>query len=300
MTEPCKKRKRSRPLTPGKNRFENDTLDQSLPFFFDIPLSCRILVDSSACLDLFDSVVSDALVLGIDTETRPAIYKSASRGKNKTALIQICTRSDRGNEMVFIVDMIALDKLKLLSTLDKALAPVLADDNVIKLGHGLAYDFKELQESYPDMKAFYTIENILDTTKMYKKLRPNEKNNISLKKLTKIYLHLNLIKSQTCSDWEIRPLSESQLHYCACDALVLLRLYDAMTFDALDVFGDQSFEDIAFSVVSTINNSDPSTEKDGSKTHCMTFELVSDAFSSSCVESESDLDSRERTESPPA
>lgn len=219
--------------------------------------------------------------------------------KNKTALIQVCTRSDRGNEMVFIVDMIRMASLGLLSALDKVLGPVLADDNVIKLGHGLAYDFKEIQCSYPEMNAFNVVENILDTTRMYKKLRPNEKNNISLKKLTKTYLHLNLIKAQTCSDWEIRPLSESQLHYCACDALVLLRLYDAMTFDALDVFGDTSFDDIAFSTIcagrETNRTTGPAAEIDPNihikTSHCITFDHnASDTVSSGSSLDESDSD----------
>lgn len=292
MSEPFKKRKRSE---LRKGRFENDKLDQSLPFYFDIPLSCRILVDSSHTLDLLDSVISDAIILGIDTETRPSVYNYSSRIKNKTALLQVCTRSNRGNEMVFILDMIRLAALRLLHVLDKILAPPLADDNVIKVGHGLAYDLKELQASYPEMSAFNLVDNILDTTKMYKKLRPDEKNNISLKKLTKIYLHLNLIKSQTCSDWEMRPLSESQLHYCACDALVLLRLYDAMTFDALDVFGETNFfEDVNFSVCCVSHNktdrSDDKMASDIKTSQCITLGNVSDSVSNGSVDDSDDDD----------
>jgi ribonuclease D len=269
-----KKRKRTLCRNDSRNRFENDSLDQSLPFFFDIPLSCRILVQSAAHLDLFDSVVSDAHILGIDTETRPSLYNNGGRGgKNKTALLQICTRSERGNEMVFIVDLISIAKESLLPAFDRMLAPVMGDENVIKLGHGLIYDFKELRESYPDMKAFYNVENIYDTAKMHRKLRPHEKNSISLKKLTKMFLHLNLIKSQTCSDWEIRPLSESQLHYCACDALVLLRLYDAMTFEAMDLFGDSGFEDIICSIVS--NNTITAEEKKNIEKSCIVLEDIS-------------------------
>jgi len=54
---------------------------------------------------------------------------------------------------------------------------------------------------------------------------------MSLKNLTIEYLHCNLSKSQQLSDWSRRPLNRSQLHYAACDALVLLRLFDTMCAD---------------------------------------------------------------------
>ena len=47
----------------------------------------------------------------------------------------------------------------------------------------------------------------------------------------------NLVKSQQCSSWGTRPLSEGQIHYAACDALVLLRLYDALCGEVDELFG---------------------------------------------------------------
>ena len=212
--------------------------------------------------------------------------------------MQVCTRSERGIEMVFIIDLIRIAQLNLLKHLDSVLAPVLGDDNVIKLGHGLCLDFKELRESYPEMVAFHNVRHILDTTKMYRKLRPNDKKSISLKKLTKLFLHLNLIKAQTCSDWEIRPLSESQLHYCACDALVLLRLYDAMSFDAMDLFGESenAFQDITCDVYysdsqgkfSMLNNSPDRNSCKRRKGSFDILETVSDISSNISTESDTD------------
>lgn len=37
------------------------------------------------------------------------------------------------------------------------------------------------------------------------------------------------------SNWSLRPLSSKQIHYAACDALVLLRLYDSMVCDIEDM-----------------------------------------------------------------
>jgi hypothetical protein len=55
---------------------------------------------------------------------------------------------------------------------------------------------------------------------------------ISLRNFTRNYLHLDLNKSCQLSNWGKRPLSDDQLEYAACDALVLLRLYDIMTCEA--------------------------------------------------------------------
>ena len=43
------------------------------------------------------------------------------------------------------------------------------------------------------------------------------------------------VKSKSCSNWGDRQLSEAQIHYAACDALVLLRLYDAICFEIIDL-----------------------------------------------------------------
>jgi hypothetical protein len=47
----------------------------------------------------------------------------------------------------------------------------------------------------------------------------------------------NLVKSHQCSSWGSRPLSDGQIHYAACDALVLIRLYDALCCEVEELFG---------------------------------------------------------------
>ena len=61
---------------------------------------------------------------------------------------------------------------------------------------------------------------------------------VSLKFLTRQYLNSNLIKLQQCSSWGSRPLSDKQILYAATDALVLLRLYDAMLYEIEDIFAE--------------------------------------------------------------
>eukprot|EP00933_Yihiella_yeosuensis_P052604 TRINITY_DN50716_c0_g1_i1.p1 TRINITY_DN50716_c0_g1~~TRINITY_DN50716_c0_g1_i1.p1 ORF type:complete len:422 (+),score=99.37 TRINITY_DN50716_c0_g1_i1:41-1267(+) len=50
----------------------------------------------------------------------------------------------------------------------------------------------------------------------------------SLRKATEALLGLSLNKSEQCSDWDLRPLSSSQLHYAAADAAVLLKIASAL------------------------------------------------------------------------
>jgi ribonuclease D len=102
-------------------------------------------------------------------------------------------------------------------------------------------------------------------------LQPQQTHAIGLKQLTKTYLNYNLVKSQQMSNWAKRPLTPHQvigspswllvvvgicgsltvsclgvscwrqIHYAACDALVLIRLYDAMTMEVADLFGEYDF-----------------------------------------------------------
>ena len=52
----------------------------------------------------------------------------------------------------------------------------------------------------------------------------------------RIYLNFNLVKRQQLSNWAKRPLTEAQVKYAACDALVLLRLFDAMSCEVEDLY----------------------------------------------------------------
>ncbi|KAJ1429857.1 ribonuclease H-like domain-containing protein, partial [Ochromonadaceae sp. CCMP2298] len=170
-------------------------------------------------------------MLGIDTETKPNFLpKHLLNGKlNPTALIQIASRSDTGEECVFIVDMLALStKREWMLQLDALLSIVLRDDKCLKLGQGLANDIKELAQAYPDLPCFRVVRSIVETHSVVLYLDPTTHNPTSLKNLVAEHLHSKLSKGQQMSNWAKRPLNEAQLHYAACDALVLLRLFDAM------------------------------------------------------------------------
>jgi hypothetical protein len=240
-------------------KFETDALDPSLPFVFDLPLPRGLLlVDSREGLEELGCSLTNATLIGIDTETKPADYRNEV--KRKTSLLQICTRCASGDERVFVIDLLYLSKHDLMETLNKCLINPMENASVTKIGHGLEQDFDELFVSYPVLTALRKVRSVVETNSIHKLLHPNEKRLISLKTLTKQYLHLNLVKAQTCSDWERRPLSDAQLHYSACDCLVLLRLYDVMMYECIDVLGKFDFTDIMHSVVLSVDEIKDSTD----------------------------------------
>jgi hypothetical protein len=167
-------------------------------------------------------------LIGIDTETKPAFRKGQ---RNPTALIQIAVRNSSGAECAFIVDILHMSK-KQQARLNEILKPVFNSSDVYKLGHSLKQDILELKRAYPHMDAFHVCRGILDTNNLFRYMNPEVQRNISLRDLVRNYLHFELSKKCQMSNWAARPLSAEQQHYAACDALVLLRLYDVMTCEA--------------------------------------------------------------------
>ena len=205
--------------------------DRMLPFVFDLPPSSLHFVDNEKQLLKFQLALKEACLVGIDTETKPTFVpkRFLQGGPNPTSIIQISIRSHASKECVHIIDMLKLrNSANLLNSLDISLEEIFLNQTCLKIGQGLTNDFRELAEAYPEMKSFRLVHSVLETYDLVKYLQPVIINPISLKNLVKQYLHCNLLKTQQMSDWGRRPLSQPQIHYAACDALVLLRLYDAM------------------------------------------------------------------------
>lgn len=224
--------------TTRKRKADINPYDQALPFTFDLPESHLVFVD---CPSQFREVVNflgSAKLLGIDTETRPNFI--GGQPKNRTALMQMAVRNTSGDERVYIFDLIKLLP-RYSNELNSVLQPCMADRGVIKLGQELCTDMTDLGNSYPHMPCFRNVQSILEVNALAKILQPQTKHAIGLKKLTQSYLNYNLVKSQQMSNWAKRPLKSSQIHYAACDALVLIRLYDAMSMEVADLFGEYDF-----------------------------------------------------------
>jgi hypothetical protein len=216
-----------------KITFEIDREDVCLPF--TIESFVELFMVTTASLSNVRDILVKPLIIGIDTETRPS-FMSRDRKPNPTSLLQIAARLESGKEVVLLIDLLDISSsADYLLELDDILLPILESNKIIKVGQGLANDFIELSSSYPSVKAFRRVESIIETNRLVRHLQPEVMQNLSLKAITRSYLHLNLVKTQQCSDWGLRPLSKAQTEYAARDALVLLRLYDVMTSEAEDM-----------------------------------------------------------------
>lgn len=218
-----------------KPAFEIDESDRCLPYTLDLQDDV-IYVTTKNLIEL-ERILSDAYILGIDTETRPSFFNRKNRfDRFPTSIIQIAARTKSEQEFVAIVDLLNFSESDgALVALDNVLMKPMSSSDVVKMGQGLENDLREICMFYPKLNAFKDVPSIVDTNVLYRFLLPEIKQDTSLKNLTKTYLHCNLVKTQQCSDWGRRPLAQSQVDYAARDALVLLRLFDAMTCEALEM-----------------------------------------------------------------
>ena len=183
-------------------------------------------------------------VLGLDTEWRPDTARrntqnthtgSSQRSptkKNPTALVQIA-----GECFIGLFDVPVLFA-KCPEALCDAFVEILAkpregidDDanskknknNPIVIGFGLGDDLKRLAKSYPGQ--FDSIIGSLPRTLCLQKVAEGGNTStgapVGLSSLSLRLLGHPLDKTETCSDWNSRPLTDSQITYAALDAKVL-------------------------------------------------------------------------------
>jgi hypothetical protein len=126
-------------------------------------------------------------------------------------------------EEVFILDLLRLPA----TVYNATLTSVFLSKKIIKLGQSFFGDLQELAQSYPHASCFTVCKGVVEVNDMSIVLA-GAHNPLSLQKLVFFYLHRKLAKTQQMSNWERRPLTASQLHYAAADALVLLHLYDEL------------------------------------------------------------------------
>jgi hypothetical protein len=219
--------------TITKLKFEQHEDDACLPFLFDLHEDHLILVDSSSAMPRLISALCSSVIVGIDTEAEPV-------ADSPTALIQLALRTVPGAEFVFIIDLIKLaESDDCMILLNQSFQQLCDNGSVYKVGHGLIQDCVSIIQSYPALTSFEKVCGIIETNALHRIIHPHLTNDVSLKYLTRHYLNSNLIKAEQCSSWGYRPLTKSQLNYAACDALVLLRLYDALSYELDDLFGTE-------------------------------------------------------------
>ncbi|RLN92158.1 hypothetical protein BBJ28_00019943 [Nothophytophthora sp. Chile5] len=150
------------------------------------------------------------VVVGVDTEARPDFHPLKGKEGNPVCLIQVSTL-----ERAFIY------RLQRGGALPPVLQELFADPGVLKVGHSLSDDFRQLKAA----KLVQAVNSTVDTLYIAHKLgclRPG------LKTACQVFLGGSISKEMQVSDWEAPVLSEEQISYAATDAWAPLRVLLAM------------------------------------------------------------------------
>ncbi|CAI5726772.1 unnamed protein product [Peronospora destructor] len=172
-------------------------------------------------------------VVGVDTEARPDFHPLKGRKGNPVCLIQVST-----------LERAFLYRLQRGNPLPRVLQELFADSRVLKVGHSLSDDFRQLKAS----NLVQAVNSTVDTLYIAHKLgckRPG------LKTACQVFLGGSLDKEMQVSDWEAPVLSEAQIKYAATDAWAPMRVLLAMIQlkDTKELLRTKSYNSSAQTVV---------------------------------------------------
>ncbi len=169
---------------------------------------------------------------GLDSEWRPSIMPGEV---NPVATLQMSSSSRS-----FVIDMQSLcqngvtdpgtqmtDAEKLLS---ETLTKIFKSQKIRIIGFGIAQDLSKLASSFPHLPCFYNFQSVVDLQSLSRFAYPSLPKHFmsSLQKASGMILRKRMDKTEQCSEWNLRPLRNSQLEYASLDATILPVLLDKM------------------------------------------------------------------------
>ena len=132
---------------------------------------------------------------------------------SRPSILQICNYNEN---CVLLIDLMKMESDKLFME---------EFSKCFKNKKFIGYDFNrsDVNRFNKDIQNIFNNNNIIDIIQIYqlKYLKKCE----SLSKLAYEFFSTNLCKISQCSNWDIRPLSERQIHYASLDALICMMLY---------------------------------------------------------------------------
>ncbi|MGX4643601.1 3'-5' exonuclease [Massilia sp. SYSU DXS3249] len=181
---------------------------ESLPPYEGIALADVVLVKSERDAAAALSALSQADVIGFDTESKPTFAK----GEESTGphLVQLAT-----DDRAWLIQV----GPPLSEHLRDMLRAVLEAPGILKVGFGLGDDIRRLRS-----KLGIETNNVIDLSTA---LRRGERNALGAKTAVARFFGQQLQKSKriTTTNWAQPRLSEKQILYAADDAHVALRVY---------------------------------------------------------------------------
>ena len=181
----------------------------------DINKTKIIFVDNNTILKKYHAqYFKKNSYIGVDSEWREGIYPNEF---SKASILQMANYDE---DCVLIIDLQKIENNK------KFLEEFL---KCFKNKLFIGYDFKrsDISRFSKDFQILFNNNNIIDIIQMYQ-LKYLEKCD-SLSKITLKFFSKELCKISQCSNWDIRPLSQRQIHYAALDALICIKLYKKLS-----------------------------------------------------------------------
>lgn len=175
--------------------------------------------------DLMISDLAGCSIISLDCEWKP----SFGAKQCQVGLIQIATANN-----VYLIDSLVLNRKEYASFWHTFYKTLLDNAEIIKVGFGLEQDLKEMKASIHGLGNIKLKgEGLLDLCILWKNLvrcgldLPGTVDGAgnSLTSLVQACFGLPLEKSEQCSNWELRPLRDTQIQYAALDAHVLIEIY---------------------------------------------------------------------------
>ena len=166
-----------------------------------------------------EKVLRDSTFIGMASEWRPLITK---RDTNRPALLQIGNK-----EAVFLIDLIALEKN---TELDYTLYSLFTNDKTTCIG----FDFNSalsVKSALKQMDFYQDFSNFVDVQDKFGQLFTQNKR-FGLNYVMDYLFQKSICMGETMSNWERKPLRQSQNHHAALNAVCLIYILEKL--DDLD------------------------------------------------------------------
>lgn len=149
--------------------------------------------------------ISQASLLGFDTETRPAFKKGQVY---QVALLQLATESE-----AYVIRLHGLQRFDLIR-------PIFENQSIVKVGLAIKEDIRQLQKRFQ-----FIPENFIDLQTLAK---TKGLQNMGLKGMTEEVLGATITKGPKTTNWEAAELTDRQILYAATDAWISLKLFQQL------------------------------------------------------------------------
>lgn len=150
--------------------------------------------------------------VGIDAEWKPVMTKGVVENPS---ILQLSSKNH-----AIIVDILALTYSE---RLNEMLTRLFSSHETAIVGFGLHTDLDVFARQHQNLDAFKFINRFIDAQTYYGALCNNgDRRPTGLAKVARALFGKEICKVERMSNWESRPLKDSQRHYAALDAFILV------------------------------------------------------------------------------